>query len=40
MTVHRESLQGVRYTVSEATCHELLDRLLALNHQRHEEELP
>ncbi|MFO1433944.1 MAG: hypothetical protein U1F76_28260 [Candidatus Competibacteraceae bacterium] len=28
--------QGVRYTISEAARRELLDRLLALNHQRHE----
>ena len=31
--------QGVRFTVSEAARRELLDRLLALNHQRHEEEV-
>jgi hypothetical protein len=27
------------YTVAEAARRELLDRLLALNHQRHEEEV-
>jgi hypothetical protein len=31
--------QGVRYTISEAARCELLDRLLALNHQRHTEEI-
>ena len=31
--------QGERYTVSEAARREILDRLLALNHQRHAEEL-
>ena len=34
-----DTKQGVRFTVSEATRRELLDRLLALNHQRHEEEV-
>lgn len=31
--------QGVRFTVSEPARRKLLDRLLALNHQRHEEEV-
>jgi hypothetical protein len=31
--------QGVRYTISEAARREVLDRLLLLNHQRHEEEV-
>ena len=30
--------QGIRYAVSEAVRRELLDRLLALNHQRHAED--
>lgn len=30
--------QGIRYTISEAARREVLDRLLALNHQRHAEE--
>ncbi|MCB1768689.1 MAG: N-6 DNA methylase [Candidatus Competibacteraceae bacterium] len=34
-----DTKQGVRFTVSEAARRELLDRLLALNHQRHEEEV-
>ncbi len=34
-----DTKQGVRFTVSEAARCELLDRLLALNHQRHWEEL-
>lgn len=33
-----ETKQGTRYTVSEAARREVLDRLLALNHQRHAEE--
>jgi hypothetical protein len=33
-----ETKQGTRYTISEAARRELLDRLLALNHQRHAEE--
>jgi hypothetical protein len=31
--------QGLRYTVNEAARQELLDRLLALNHQRYAEEV-
>ncbi|MBK8752316.1 MAG: N-6 DNA methylase [Candidatus Competibacteraceae bacterium] len=34
-----DTKQGVRFTVSEAARRELLDRLLALNHQRHREEV-
>ncbi len=34
-----ETPQGVRYTLSEPARREVLDRLLALNHQRHEEEV-
>jgi len=34
-----ETKQGVRYTISEAARREVLDRLLLLNHQRHEEEV-
>ena len=34
-----ETKQGVRYTVSEPARRTVLDRLLALNHQRHEEEV-
>ena len=34
-----ETKQGVRYTISESARREVLDRLLALNHQRHAEEL-
>jgi hypothetical protein len=30
--------QGVRYTISESARRIVLDRLLALNHQRHKEE--
>ena len=30
--------QGIRYTISEVARREVLDRLLALNHQRHSEE--
>ena len=33
-----DTKQGLRFTVSEPARRELLDRLLALNHQRHEEE--
>ncbi len=34
-----ETPQGVRYTLSEPARREILDRLLALNHLRHEEEV-
>ena len=34
-----DTQQGVRFTVSEPARRDLLDRLLALNHQRHEEEV-
>ena len=34
-----DTKQGVRFTVSEPARRELLDRLLALNHQRYEEEV-
>lgn len=34
-----ETNQGVRFTISEAARREVLDRLLALNHQRHAEEV-
>ena len=34
-----DTQQGLRFTVSEPARRELLDRLLALNHQRHEEEV-
>jgi len=34
-----DTQQGVRFTVAEAARRELLDRLLALNHQRHQEEV-
>jgi hypothetical protein len=33
-----EAKQGIRYTISEAARREVLDRLLALNHQRYAEE--
>ena len=33
-----ETKQGVRYTISESARRTVLDRLLALNHQRHAEE--
>ncbi len=33
-----ETKQGLRYTISETARREVLDRLLLLNHQRHEEE--
>ena len=34
-----ETKQGVRYTISESARIEVLDRLLALNHERYEEEV-
>lgn len=34
-----ETKQGLRYTISETARREVLDRLLLLNHQRHEEEV-
>jgi hypothetical protein len=34
-----ETKQGVRYTMSESARRTVLDRLLALNHQRYEEEV-
>jgi hypothetical protein len=34
-----ETKQGIRFTISEAACREVLDRLLALNHQRYAEEV-
>ncbi|QQS54072.1 MAG: N-6 DNA methylase [Candidatus Competibacteraceae bacterium] len=34
-----DTQQGLRFTVAEAARRELLDRLLALNHQRHAEEV-
>ncbi|AGW92093.1 hypothetical protein N234_18830 [Ralstonia pickettii DTP0602] len=34
-----ETKQGVRFTISEVARREVLDRLLALNHQRHAEEV-
>jgi len=34
-----ETKQGTRYTISESARHEVLDRLLVLNHQRHIQEL-
>ncbi|HEY4035901.1 MAG TPA: DNA methyltransferase, partial [Ktedonobacteraceae bacterium] len=34
-----ETKQGLRYTISEAARREVLDRLLLLNHERHEEEV-
>jgi hypothetical protein len=34
-----DTKQGVRFTVAEAARCELLDRLLALNHERHKEEV-
>ena len=33
-----ETKQGMRYTISEAARREVLDRLLALNHERHKAE--
>jgi len=35
----RATAQGVRFTLSEEARREVLDRLLALNHQRHAEEV-
>ena len=34
-----ETRQGIRFTVSEPARREILDRLLALNHHRHQQEL-
>jgi hypothetical protein len=34
----RESKQGIRYAISETARRQVLDRLLALNHNRHAEE--
>ena len=34
----RETKQGIRFTISEAARREVLDRLLALNHERHSEQ--
>ena len=34
-----ETKQGIRFTISEAARREILDRLLALNHQRYAEEI-
>jgi hypothetical protein len=34
-----ETNQGIRFTISESARREVLDRLLALNHQRHAEEV-
>jgi hypothetical protein len=34
-----ETKQGVRYTISESARRTVLDRLLALNHQRYAEEV-
>ena len=34
-----ETKQGLRYTISEVARCEVLDRLLRLNHERHEEEV-
>ncbi len=34
-----QTKQGLRFTISEAAREEVLDRLLALNHQRHQEEV-
>ncbi|WP_205169010.1 Eco57I restriction-modification methylase domain-containing protein [Burkholderia sp. LMG 13014] len=34
-----ETNQGIRFTISEAARSEVLDRLLALNHRRHDEEM-
>jgi hypothetical protein len=36
---HWETAQGMRFTVSPAAKDELLDRLVALNHQRYAEEV-
>lgn len=35
----RETKQGVRYTLSESVRREIIERLLALNHERHAHEL-
>ena len=35
----QETKQGLRFTISEAARREVLDRLLALNHQRYAEEV-
>lgn len=35
----QETRQGIRFTISETARREVLDRLLALNHQRHAEEV-
>lgn len=35
----QDTKQGIRYTISDAARREVLDRLLALNHQRHSEEV-
>ena len=34
-----ETKQGIRFTISEPARREVLDRLLALNHERYEEEV-
>jgi hypothetical protein len=34
----QETKQGVRYTISEAARREVIDRLLALNHERYAQE--
>ena len=34
-----ETKQGVRYTLSDSARRAVLDRLLSLNHQRHEQEV-
>lgn len=34
-----ETKQAIRYTISETARREILDRLLALNHECHEEEV-
>lgn len=34
-----ETAQGIRFTISESARREVLSRLLALNHERHEEEM-
>jgi hypothetical protein len=36
---HRESALGVRFTISRSEREEILDRLLALNHERYEQEV-
>jgi len=35
----RETLQGIRYTISEAARREVITRLLKLNHERYAEEV-